>query len=643
MEYSTVLKLLPGDLDAMRCKAIAGIQIGEDIEQVLGFIEGCSEEQKISLAAERAYCLYRLSRYSQVIEAVDSLAEPSLEAKMIKAQALYKMGDFKEAVNVFANILNSDPDEESLPEIQANYVAAHLGLIGFSTDQMNSSLNATGKESYELAFNLSCSILGDGSASYSAANANKARDLLDGARRMATELLEEDGVSESDIDKELQPIKVQEALLLARQGDIATAQQQLSNLRESKTLSDTSAAVVANNQAALGVNIALSTGKGLSSKAALRLLADLDSILGRSSHSSALLKPVLEEKLSWTTKASILTTLVCLLMSGGKKREALETVMHGASLYRGHLPLLLAKCAVLASDGKHGKSESILNKYCQKEEYHKGDKGQKVTIARLAQAQYALMGGGKDDKQRAVKALSMSPISLRPGILATCMQILDDCSSASKLDWLHNVVQEQHHSSETQAFLHREIGKELLARGEEDKAHVSLLKAANLGDNSALSILARLTAFNGGKTLPMISAPADETSISAQAASLDCDLLSSWVPEDGVENKKEKSSKGSTMVVDGEKRKRRRPRYPKNFNPDNPGPMPDPERWLPKYERAEYERKLKKKLKVKGGAAAIKGAQGGSKVNEELDASKTDKAQKKTSGPSLPKRTSKKK
>ena len=42
----------------------------------------------------------------------------------------------------------------------------------------------------------------------------------------------------------------------------------------------------------------------------------------------------------------------------------------------------------------------------------------------------------------------------------------------------------------------------------------------------------------------------------------------------------------------GAKRKRKqKTRLPKNFDPENPGPPPDPERWLPKWQRSEYKRK----------------------------------------------------
>ena len=53
------------------------------------------------------------------------------------------------------------------------------------------------------------------------------------------------------------------------------------------------------------------------------------------------------------------------------------------------------------------------------------------------------------------------------------------------------------------------------------------------------------------------------------------------------------------------KKRKRKPRYPKGFDPANPGPAPDPERWLPKRERSTYRPKRKDKR-----AAQVRGSQG---------------------------------
>jgi signal recognition particle subunit SRP72 len=51
------------------------------------------------------------------------------------------------------------------------------------------------------------------------------------------------------------------------------------------------------------------------------------------------------------------------------------------------------------------------------------------------------------------------------------------------------------------------------------------------------------------------------------------------------------------VVPAKKKRCRRKIRYPKGFDPANPGPPPDPERWLPKRERTEYKKKMRKRDK----------------------------------------------
>lgn len=51
--------------------------------------------------------------------------------------------------------------------------------------------------------------------------------------------------------------------------------------------------------------------------------------------------------------------------------------------------------------------------------------------------------------------------------------------------------------------------------------------------------------------------------------------------------------------------KKRRKRYPKNFDPENPGPAPNPERWLPKHERKDYRKKKNLKAGRTQGATNV--------------------------------------
>ena len=63
-----------------------------------------------------------------------------------------------------------------------------------------------------------------------------------------------------------------------------------------------------------------------------------------------------------------------------------------------------------------------------------------------------------------------------------------------------------------------------------------------------------------------------------------------------------KKSKDTPKVSEKKKRKNRKKILPKNYNPKE---QPDPERWLPKYERSNYRKKKDKKGVGKGTQGAI--------------------------------------
>jgi hypothetical protein len=73
--------------------------------------------------------------------------------------------------------------------------------------------------------------------------------------------------------------------------------------------------------------------------------------------------------------------------------------------------------------------------------------------------------------------------------------------------------------------------------------------------------------------------------------------------EDGMPVKrKEKKIKGNMMEVTAggaeifiPKKRNRKVKYPKGFDPRSPGPEPDPERWLPKWQQSKYKRLAKRR------------------------------------------------
>lgn len=60
-------------------------------------------------------------------------------------------------------------------------------------------------------------------------------------------------------------------------------------------------------------------------------------------------------------------------------------------------------------------------------------------------------------------------------------------------------------------------------------------------------------------------------------------------------------------------KRKRKARMPKGFDPENPGPMPDPERWLPKWQQARYKKYARKR------GVYLKGAQGDAQMSTDVN------------------------
>lgn len=73
--------------------------------------------------------------------------------------------------------------------------------------------------------------------------------------------------------------------------------------------------------------------------------------------------------------------------------------------------------------------------------------------------------------------------------------------------------------------------------------------------------------------------------------------------EDAVTGQGEEKSERSKP----RRKRKRKPLYPKGFDPANPGPPPDPERWLPRRERSTYKprRKDKRANQIRGSQGAV--------------------------------------
>lgn len=71
-----------------------------------------------------------------------------------------------------------------------------------------------------------------------------------------------------------------------------------------------------------------------------------------------------------------------------------------------------------------------------------------------------------------------------------------------------------------------------------------------------------------------------------------CCAAGSWVARRRAAEEAARKGEQSGQPQNKKKRKRK-VRYPKDFDPANPGPLPHPERWLPKWQRSDFKKKRK--------------------------------------------------
>ena len=74
-------------------------------------------------------------------------------------------------------------------------------------------------------------------------------------------------------------------------------------------------------------------------------------------------------------------------------------------------------------------------------------------------------------------------------------------------------------------------------------------------------------------------------------------LIDAGMPEKTKENKTmnvaQEMMGGAAVFIP--KKRTHKTRYPKSYDPANPGQLPDPERWLPKWQRSRFKKMAKKK------------------------------------------------
>ncbi|KAL9423750.1 hypothetical protein AB3S75_035773 [Citrus x aurantiifolia] len=580
-----VLSTNSSDEDAMRCKVVALIK-ADNIDDALSTIQS-SQKFTFDFNYLKAYCLYRQNRLDEALESL-KIQENNPATMLLKSQILYRSGEMDACVEFYQKLQKSKIDS-----LEINFVAGLISAGRASEVQKTlDSLRVKATSSFELAYNTACSL----------AEMNKyteAEQLLLTARRIGQETLTDDNFAEDDIEIELAPIAVQLAYVQQLLGNTQEAFGAYTDIIKRNLADESSFAVAVNNL------VALKGPKDVNDS-----LKKLDRIKEKDMQNFQLAR-VLDLKLSPKQREAIYANRVLLLLHANKMDQARELVAALPDMFPDSVMPLLLQAAVLVRENKAGKAEELLGQFAEK----LPDKSKIILLAR------AQVAAAANHPFIAAESLAKIPdIQHMPATVATLVALkeragdIDGAAAVldSAIKWWLNAMTEDNKLS----VIMQEAASFKLRHGREEdashlfeelvKTHGSIEALVGLVTTSAHVDVDKAESYEKRlKPLPGLNG-VDVDSLEKTSGAKHVESASYFeVNEAHGEGKNKDKAK---------KKRKRKPRYPKGFDPANPGPPPDPERWLPKRERSSYRPRRKDKR-----AAQVRGSQG-AVVREKHDA-----------------------
>ncbi|XP_011166899.1 signal recognition particle subunit SRP72 [Solenopsis invicta] len=557
---------------AFYCKIICYIQLSKFNEALQLIVK--TPKLATCLEFEKGYCLYRLNQVSEALKVIENVQNPSLKIKELKAQILYRLEKYEECFAVYRDIIKNSNDEYE--EERETNLAAVLGNLAIESSDLE--LPSLREHTYELTYNTACRLLAQGSRD----DRVEAEKKLRTAEKMCKEGLEEDGISEEEIENELCVIRVQLGYCLQLQGREKEAHALYTAALKAKPDDIALVAVASNNLVCLNKD---------------QNVFDSKKRMKSATHES------LEHKLTSKQRRNIAYNQ-CLLAFYTDQGEQCHQLCNN----------LAKDCIMLAADAMFIKAVQLSKEGKPKEAAkllidHAVD--EKELPMKLASVQVLLSQDERKDAIAILENLNERDRSL-PGIVSALVTLHlaeNDRERASTA--LKNAVayyKKNKEATENLKELWRQAANFYL-RGGELKIATDILQELVDASPSDTKTLAQLVvayvqfcptkAQSLSKRLPPLH---DLTEM------IDVDALesSNWVIGTKVVKKKIEPSPGKPMsdvIQKKHKKRKRKSKLPKNYDPSV---VPDPERWLPRHERSGFRKKRDRRNRD----TAMKGTQG---------------------------------
>lgn len=607
LETADALLDAHGDAEAVvRTRILCLIHEG-DFEDAIAAIDA---NPALGMDMEKAYALYSLHQSAEALKAVSKLGA-SDATRHLEAQTRYRLGEYDAALEIYDGIKSSGEDSS---DFKANLLAAYAKSS--RSAEGAKIFKGLGLDTYEGVFNGACVQINEGLL-------DDARDTLVAAQKMGQEQLEMDDYEPEDIEAELAVLDVQLAYVEQLQGDNTDAAEAYSSVIHKKPDDAAVLAVARNNLVAC---------KG-----------ERDLFDGFKHMKSAANTP--EKKLQAYQKKVIGTNHALVLLFMGKNKDCREAIDKLSAQFPKDEQVVVLFAALAYRQKNFKKCETTLVDFIDAA-------SDECVLVQLTLAQFHI-------NQRSLKAaadtlLAIESLNHEPGLVATVVNLMDQLQDKpGALQVLDAAVAhwQAEKDAEKLSTLLKECAAWKLKRGMSAEAletYSQLIKlqpdnhgavasaivaAAHINPELAKKyqqMLPPLTAADGfdGEELEASVAPrvsrGKKVKAGAEAAAAAAGADAAEVEAAGA------TAAAQAAAARKAAKKKKKIRYPKNYNPENPG-TPDPERWVPRRERAGAKKSRKRR-----NAPLAKGDQGagnmaGMSDKEKAKIAALDKSDKKGS------------
>ncbi|XP_060537268.1 signal recognition particle subunit SRP72 [Cylas formicarius] len=581
-----ILGIAPHEFLAFNSKIVCLIHLSK-FEDAISQINK-NPEYLQDLIFEKAYCYYRINKHEEALKTIEkSEKELDYRIKELKAQILYRLEHFNESNAMYQDVVkNTDDDyeEERLTNLYATMVYMSPNIIEGYLDEVK-------EVPYELCYNKACMLI-------ALENYNEAEKTLKQCEKLCREKLEEDeDTVEEDIDIELALIRIQLGFVYHKQGRFKEAQQLYTSNLKLKLEDIALMAVASNNVVCLNKDQNLfDSKKKMKVALADALLYKLPSMQRRY---IALNNAILNYYINHTEQCE----KVC---------KTIETTWPELLT-----PVTLIRAMNLVKAEKLNEAINLLKQYKTTEPHER-------LYLNLCIAQLHLTNGNKLDACKVLENLGDD--SYKPGIVGALTTLYlgvgDEATALKMFEKAVEFYKKNKFNAADLSSLWRQAADFHIRNGHPQVAANSLeeLLASNQNDQKIIAQLVLACAqFDKSRALKLSK---QLPSVKELSKDIDFENIQILAP---VNTKKSPAARSDSLPCTpkseetrkkNRKHKKRKGKLPKNYDSSV---KPDPERWLPKYERTGYRKKQYRRTKD----VVIKGSQGTSSLQaEQYDFSK---------------------